>query len=136
VTRILRSEVGLQKEWHEARFCLAREHAKSSWVATTAAFPDLGLKALRNIEPAAYAWLYRNDRTWLSENSIQSRLPPRMPSKERVDWHARDLILSAAVTNIAEKIKAKEKCKEFHSGESINYFLSSKQNSPRSDDFH
>lgn len=112
VTRILRSEVGLQNTWHEVRFNLARERAKSSWVAAAAAFPDLGLKALRNIAPAAYAWLYRNDRTWLSENSSQLRLPSRIPAKERVDWHSRDLILSAAVINTSEKIKTTERCKK------------------------
>jgi len=112
VTRILRSEVGLQRAWHEARFNLSREQAKSSWIAATSEFPHVGIKALRNLEPAAYAWLYRNDREWLLAACDSVRLQSRPSIPERVDWHSRDLSLSAAVIRTAAKIAAVEKSKQ------------------------
>lgn len=109
VTRILRSEVGLQNAWHEARRSRSQEQAKSSWIAATSEFAHLGIKALRNLEPAAYAWLYRNDREWLTVACDSLRLPPRRSTLQRVDWHSRDLSLSAAVIRTAANIAAIEK---------------------------
>lgn len=53
---------------------------------------ERGTKAARKVEPggALYAWLYRNDRTWLMEFNKQHKLPRDLPGL-KVDWHRREL---------------------------------------------
>ena len=49
------------------------------------------------MHPAVYAWLYRNDRSWLQENLPARRLDAQLKDKPRVAWDQRDLKLSAMV---------------------------------------
>lgn len=65
VTRILRTVPGLQDEWHRVRHESRRMAAKAAWAKVAALNLHLGVKRLRRLEPAAYAWLYRNDHDWL-----------------------------------------------------------------------
>lgn len=53
---------------------------------------ERGTKAARKVESggALYAWLYRNDRTWLMEFNKQHKLPRDLPGL-KVDWHRREL---------------------------------------------
>ncbi|MCE4554242.1 TnsD family Tn7-like transposition protein [Pelomonas cellulosilytica] len=69
VTRILRSVPGLQVRWHEVRHEAARAQARRAWLEVAAAAAMLGRAAARRAEPAAFAWLYRNDRVWLQQQS-------------------------------------------------------------------
>jgi len=66
VTRILRTVPGLQEHWHQVRHEQRRAEARGAWKNVANLHTYLGLKALRRLEPAAYAWLYRNDRSWLT----------------------------------------------------------------------
>lgn len=68
VTRILRNVPGLQELWHRTRFNRSRACARDAWSAIAGSHPYLGLTALKDLEPSAYAWLYRNDRLWLSDS--------------------------------------------------------------------
>ncbi len=56
---------------------------------------ERGTKAARKTElgGALYAWLYRNDRTWLMEFNKQHKLPRDLPGL-KVDWHKRDMTAS------------------------------------------
>lgn len=47
-------------------------------------------------EPATYAWLYRNDRDWLSERTGDMAKEARRP-QSRVDWDTRDRELADLV---------------------------------------
>jgi transposase len=69
VTRVLRTEPGLQMAWHHARRLQAQKTARSAWERLLPCGHELGVKAMRRLEPAAYAWLYRNDTTWLQAHS-------------------------------------------------------------------
>lgn len=69
VTRTLRSVPGLQVAWHEARQDRARTSARQAWLAMSKLGEFIGIAAARRAEPAAYAWLYRNDRVWLTEQT-------------------------------------------------------------------
>lgn len=94
VTRVLRSEVGLQHAWQTARFAAAQSNARLAWRQAVERAPELGTKAWRSKVPSAYAWLYRNDCAWLKENSA----PPQHKQRaQRVDWTERDKVLSCAV---------------------------------------
>ncbi len=96
VTRLLRTEVGLREEWARARRAKAQAIARGEWLQTILANRHLGTKGLRLLAPAAYAWLYRNDRDWLDQ---QAALLPRLRAEpgQRVDWDQRDERLAQAV---------------------------------------
>lgn len=76
VTRVLRTTPALQQGWHRARDQRRQEFARSAWLALMRSGDVLGIAAMRRLEPAAYAWLYRNDHEWLMDqcNSV-GRLP-------------------------------------------------------------
>jgi hypothetical protein len=69
VTRVLRTVTGLQDQWHTVRHARRRAHARSTWTRIKGLHAYMGLRALRRMEPAAYAWLYRNDRNWLDASA-------------------------------------------------------------------
>ncbi len=99
VTRILRSEIGLQGEWDAARNDRARSHHRTIWTNALERSPHVGKTLLRTLVPATFGWLYRNDRAWL-DSSCKERAKPRQGNARRVDWHARDVELSAAITEL------------------------------------
>lgn len=101
VTHVLRSEVGLHEAWQQARFATKRDLERSEWQAAMTSAPGASTSELRVICPRAYAWLHRNDTTWLSRfrpqvtsNSSSSRSP-------RIDWDARDVVMSSEVRRVA-----------------------------------
>ena len=52
---------------------------------------------------ALYAWLYRNDRGWLLEfNRLHHSQP--VTRKKKVDWHARDRVLTKQLLRIIEQL--------------------------------
>ncbi|WP_162057217.1 TnsD family Tn7-like transposition protein [Undibacterium sp. KW1] len=65
VTRILRTVPGLQEHWHSVRYKQRGDIARRAWSNLLPLRKYMGIKALRCLEPSAYAWLYRNDRVWL-----------------------------------------------------------------------
>lgn len=105
VTRILLRTVGLHHAWLIAR-CRARQvAARSRWLVARSNHPCAGVKHLRGFEPAAYAWLYRNDRIWLT-NHLPHRQARAQSSKDRVDWPARDTALSNALVQLVREYRA------------------------------
>lgn len=99
VTRTLRTETGLQQAWRDARYRIAREHARDAWLAASKENPTLGIKAVRLLEPAAYAWLYRNDRDWLNAQTCVFPKSVR-GNNAKVDWSSRDQSLADAVRRV------------------------------------
>ena len=96
VTRLLRTEVEVRERWLCARRQHAMLEARRTWLRVMNANPLSGIKAVRLLEPAAYAWLYRNDKAWLDAQAKRMRLPKRTIAT-RVDWSARDQALADAV---------------------------------------
>lgn len=101
VTHVLRSEVALHNAWQKARFVVKRDIERSEWQAAIAAAPEASMSEIRLICPRAYAWLYRNDREWLSCFRSQLRFACSSSKSPRVDWDARDLLLSSDVRRVA-----------------------------------
>lgn len=101
VTTVLRTVPGLQSRWHTQRKQAARTQARQSWLKARQAAPELSNKALRLLEPAVYAWLYRNDREWL--NAHAGPRPPGIPTV-RVHWDQRDIELAHLVEQAALEI--------------------------------
>lgn len=102
VTRFLLTEVGLHEQWRTARHKHSQTHARSVWSRLLKRAPAATIKLLRALSPEVYAWLYRNDRTWLMETNRQ-RPATKHIAKSPVNWQARDQALSARIqTSLAE----------------------------------
>lgn len=92
ITKVLFSEVGLHAQWCASRHEAARQKARNEWLKAKRENPFQSVKQLREEIPQAYAWLYRNDRSWLvSENAD---LPKGLRQRgSNVDWAERDQLL-------------------------------------------
>jgi len=116
ITRVLMTEPGLNDLWSEARFVKAQKNARKIWLNTMHAFPEASSVQWRRLEPAAYAWLYRNDRSWLQE-AIRSRPTPALVSNFRRDWEQRDVYFSQAIREAALKFSRVNQNKRLTLGE-------------------
>lgn len=94
VNRILRTTVGLQSRWTNARFEAAREKHRADWLGGLQLHRTHGVKFLRALLSSGYAWLYRNDRAWLQEQH-PSRVS-RQSVGPRIHWDSRDHELKLA----------------------------------------
>ena len=104
VNRVLRSEVGLQTTWKAARTAKARDSSRRTWQRLLKSFPDLRTKVLRAMNPSVYAWLYRNDRTWLAAHQPRAGAPLPARRISGVRWDDRDVTLSSAVRRAALRL--------------------------------
>lgn len=96
ITRLLLTEPGLHQTWLAARFLKEQTRCRSAWTRVMASMPSASCVLWRRLEPAAYAWLYRNDRAWLQE-AIAKRPQPASITPTRRDWTARDQSLCQLV---------------------------------------
>lgn len=96
VNLLLRTEPGLYADWSSSCLEYTREHHRQEWLCLIDAHPGVANRALRARKPGTYAWLYRNDREWLSGNQSKS---VRLSSNNAaaVDWAARDSAYAMAV---------------------------------------
>jgi hypothetical protein len=67
---------------------------RKEWLQLIADNYLLSLNKLRQLKPALYKWLYRNDLEWILKNPTRDK-PIRKPYT-RVDWEARDRQLAEA----------------------------------------
>jgi len=113
VTRILRTEPGLQKKWTGARAREAGDAARRQWLKAMSHASDAGINAVRARASAAYAWLYRNDRAWLDAQKLSI---PKLPkgNHAKVDWTSRDLAFASAVQAAAERLQQEQPSRRRH----------------------
>lgn len=77
---------------------------RAIWSALAKLHPSAAKTELRRLSPGLYAWLYRNDRDWLSENSPRP-LPNRGSGNGTADWSSRDATFSVQVVAVAEQMR-------------------------------
>jgi len=107
VSRILRTEVGLHQTWRESRFAHARKNVRSDWRRTVLANKDQGMNGIRQLVPAAYAWLYRNDRAWLLQQ--KNKFPKaHRTNNANINWNDRDLEMAASIYRIHQHLSQTE----------------------------
>lgn len=99
ITKLLFSEVGLHAAWRQARERRARATAREVWDQLLQTHHGVGVKFLRALEPATYAWLYRNDRAWLDSHKPDQQALPARSGGLHVLWDERDQTLSVEVTS-------------------------------------
>lgn len=106
ITLLLRSEPGLQPAWCSAKFQKAQRVARRSWQRTAGHLASPTSKLLRDLQPAVFAWLYRNDRAWLQAFALGLESAPRS-NNAGIKWDERDLALAHAVRDAALKFRTK-----------------------------
>ncbi len=104
VTRLLHSEIGLHAAWKSAKTAAAQRMARDAWVKLLQNTPGGGVKMLRAMEPAAYAWLYRNDRTWLTNHTPVKAISLINLRRSPVRWDERDSSLCTEVEVAVERL--------------------------------
>jgi transposase len=105
VTRILCSEPGLRDAWRQMSDSHHLASARSQLLRAVNARPGAGIKEVRSSAPAAYAWLYRNDRAWL--DTQVTTLPRKVRGNHSsVDWDARDAAFARAVDVTRQALSA------------------------------
>lgn len=100
VTTTLRTEIGLADRWNEARFATGRRRARKAWCDAAQQDAMASATEIRRFIPAAFAWLYRNDRAWLREQ-IRQRPAPARSNHRHVDWDERDRQFAQKVLEVA-----------------------------------
>jgi len=100
INRLLRTVNNLQTEWYSAQFQSNLNKARATWSSLNKKYSSLGTKLLRSLEPAVYAWLYRNDREWLRENTPTPASAQQHTIKHNI-WNKRDIKLSTEVKRTA-----------------------------------
>lgn len=104
VNRMLLSDRDLHQAWQSARVDQARQRARQAWLAVLEPGQANGANWMRKLEPQAYAWLYRNDRDWLSAHKPTVVCVRDVAKKSAVDWSARDVQLSAEVRRVGLRL--------------------------------
>lgn len=97
ITRLLHTEVGLHNAWKDARDQHARQASRKAFTAAVEKHAASGIKFIRTLIPAEYAWLYRNDRAWLDSHKPDPLEMVTIVSLGRVNWDARDRVMSVQV---------------------------------------
>ena len=73
------------------------EHRKK-WTALSNSSPNSSTSTIRAQDPKLYAWLYRNDKAWLTNKN--SELPTgRTGNHSKINWTERDIELEKKVLN-------------------------------------
>lgn len=105
ITKLLLSEVGLHAAWRQAREHRARASARQAWDQLLQTHRGVGAKFLRALEPAAYAWLYRNDRVWLDSHKPDQQALPARSGGLHILWDERDQTLSAEILQAVQGLR-------------------------------
>ena len=105
VTNLLRGEIGLHDKWRDARFERAKEAAHRTWLSIASQRLHLSRTEIRKLRPATFAWLYRNDRSWLNDQVAIMGHADIVPHA-LVDWDLRDSVLARLVEDACAAIDA------------------------------
>ena len=101
VTRILRTEPGLQSQWHRSRWLLKQQEARAAWSQLLQSRAGMPMRLLRMEAPAAFAWLYRNDRDWLTEQMRLRDALPAVGNHVLAKWRGKDEHLAQEIRSAA-----------------------------------
>ncbi len=99
VNRILRLNPVVAKKISDTASINFNLLKRENWRTVASDNPELGIMELRKMMPDVYAWLYRNDMTWLKMQN--AKLPTvRRGNNSVINWDARDEDLCARLTKI------------------------------------
>ncbi|MGN7901916.1 TnsD family Tn7-like transposition protein [Pseudomonas sp. 22373] len=101
VNRLLRSNPAHKLLIINNSFHILCEEQRSAWLSITNQHPSASANTIKKLIPNVYAWLYRNDRSWLMLQT-KNRPSGRSGNHVAVDWEARDEKLYSLVKKVLE----------------------------------
>lgn len=101
VNRLLRSNPAHNQHIINNSFRILCETQRSAWLSITNQHPNASANIIKKLIPNVYAWLYRNDRSWLMLQT-KNRPSGRGGNHVAVDWEARDEKLYSLVKKALE----------------------------------
>lgn len=108
VNKLLRAEPATKQAWIEVRYSNRLLEHRADWMHLIDRHPNSSAKVIRSQNPKLYAWLYRNDKAWLLQET--ARLPTgRIGNHSNIDWDLRDQALEALATDALQQILATDK---------------------------
>ncbi|WP_433861739.1 TnsD family Tn7-like transposition protein [Pseudomonas thivervalensis] len=113
VNRLLRLNPDVKKKFINKSYLNKLDEKKTIWSATVRNYPGASAKTIKNLAPDIYAWLYRNDRSWLFSQT--AALPSgRCGNHVTIDWDARDenfcSLINQLLTTASSDLKKVRKC--------------------------
>ncbi|WP_256245276.1 TnsD family transposase [Pseudomonas sp. PH1b] len=103
INRLLRAHPATNALAIEARHSRELAEHRAQWQYLHSLHPEQGVQALRNTIPSLYAWLYRNDKSWLMVEG-QTFIKPAHVERHPVDWEARDSRLLSMLRKVCEAV--------------------------------
>lgn len=97
VTYVSGTTPGARERIACSRNAVRTAHYKEVWLAALREHPDATSTQFREIEPAAFAWLYTHERPWMKANWPTASRPH--PS----NWNSRDARLTASARKYAAR---------------------------------
>ena len=79
-----------------------KDYYRKRWNELRKQYPEMGKTQLRQVDKALFAWLYRNDREWLNQNSPDKKVSNTV--NRRVDWNQRDNEILSQIKEIVDKM--------------------------------
>lgn len=79
-----------------------KDYYRKRWNELIKQYPEMGKTQLRQVDKALFAWLYRNDREWLNQNSPDRKVTN--VANNRVDWNQRDNEILSQIKGIVDNI--------------------------------
>lgn len=101
--RILASDPQTHREREQAFFAQQGDLHRRSWLAARKLSPNASTTEIRQQAPASYAWLYRHQRAWLTDNCAPAR--KRSPPV-RVNWSQRSVHFARATTKTSSQLRS------------------------------
>lgn len=96
INRILRLSPEVGKKIAATARINMNSQRREEWCAAVFEHPELSVKRIRQLIPGTYAWLYRNDMTWLKTQCC--KLPcGRYGNNSAINWDDRDKKLCARI---------------------------------------
>ena len=79
-----------------------KDYYRKRWNELRKQHPEMGKTQLRQVDKALFAWLYRNNREWLNQNSPDKKVANAVNS--RVDWNQRDNEILSQIKGVVDKM--------------------------------
>jgi hypothetical protein len=99
VNRLLRLNPTIEAMRNEGANVGKIEQQRKQWDLAVDKNPGLCVNKIRRLIPNIYAWLYRNDKVWLSKQAMN--LPSGRPgNNSKIDWKSRDEDLCTKIKNV------------------------------------
>ncbi|WP_434627551.1 TnsD family Tn7-like transposition protein [Pseudomonas sp. Z6-14] len=113
VNRLLRLNQDVKKKIINKAYLNKLKEQRNTWSATVRNHPGASAKIIKNLAPDIYAWLYRNDGSWLFSQT--AALPSgRSGNHVTIDWDARDENFCALIKQVlkmpSSDLKKVRKC--------------------------